>query len=121
MAIACEYCQSVCVDGTLKCLNCGAPVGASAPDFRSCPYCRRKLITLASPACNYCGRRLPEKYIKAREADLRRIRERDAIDDNDAVRDKVDEMIRRFARQSDNRASALIDFIDFIDPTDLFS
>ena len=121
MAKACEYCQSVCDEDALKCANCGAPVEASAPDFRSCPYCHRKLISLAGPACNYCGRRLPEKYIKARESDLQRIRERDAISDNDAVKDKVDDMIRRSARQSGNRANALIDFIDLIDPTDLFS
>lgn len=121
MAKACEYCQSVCDEDALKCINCGAPVGASAQDFRSCPYCRRKLISLASPACNYCGRRLPEKYIKAREADLRRIRKRDTLDDNNAVKDKVDEMIRRSSRQSGSMDGTLIDFVDLIDLTDLFS
>jgi hypothetical protein len=32
-----------------------------------------RLLALASPACSYCGRRLPENYIKARSEDLHRI------------------------------------------------
>jgi hypothetical protein len=38
-----------------------------------CPFCSHKLIALGSPACSYCGHRLPDEYIKAREADLSRI------------------------------------------------
>jgi hypothetical protein len=30
-------------------------------------------LALASPACSYCGRRLPKDYIKARTEDLQRI------------------------------------------------
>lgn len=76
MLLICEYCNSLTAKGELKCQNCGAPVGANpeAPsDFRTCPFCHRKLLALASPACSYCGRRLPEAYIKAREADFRRV------------------------------------------------
>jgi hypothetical protein len=77
MALTCPYCESVCADGATKCGSCGAPVGADAPppDYRVCPFCRRRLLALASPACNYCGRALPESYLKAREATLRRIGE----------------------------------------------
>ena len=74
--MTCDYCKSSVVDGALKCANCGAPIGfdsSAIPDYRSCPMCHRKLLALGSPACSYCGRRLPDEYIKAREADLRRI------------------------------------------------
>jgi hypothetical protein len=76
MASICEYCQSPCEDGQTSCPNCGAPVthaAAPAADFRVCPFCSHKLIALGSPACSYCGHRLPDEYIKAREADLSRI------------------------------------------------
>src|SRR6185295_12785418 len=56
-------------EGTAKCPNCGAVVGArEAPDFRFCPHCKRRLLALGSPACNYCGRALPADYQRAREA-----------------------------------------------------
>jgi hypothetical protein len=48
-------------------------LGVSALDYRRCPFCSRKLLALASPACSYCGRRLPQEYIAAHEADLRRM------------------------------------------------
>ncbi|HEV8485559.1 MAG TPA: hypothetical protein VGV87_18600 [Blastocatellia bacterium] len=57
-------------------MSCGAPVnhlGVTALDYRRCPFCSRKLLALASPACSYCGRRLPQDYIAAHEADLRRM------------------------------------------------
>ena len=76
MTVTCEYCQSPCKTGLLKCPNCSAPLGATpvpGVDYRHCPYCRRMLLALGSPACNYCGRRLPEEYIKAREGDLQRL------------------------------------------------
>src|SRR4051794_9467842 len=78
MAKTCDYCKGTCEDGALKCKNCGAPVSVEVSpgiDYRSCQYCHRKLLAHASPACNYCGRRLPEEYIKARESDLLRITE----------------------------------------------
>jgi len=72
--MTCDYCQSACADGAEKCGNCGAPFGERpAPDYRFCPHCRRRLLALGSPACNYCGRALPESFVKAREALLERI------------------------------------------------
>jgi len=40
----------------------------AAPDFRFCPHCKRRLLALGSPACNYCGHALPEDYVRARDA-----------------------------------------------------
>jgi hypothetical protein len=76
MASTCEYCQSPCEDGQTNCPNCGAPLthsGASVKDFTLCPFCGHKLLALGSPACSYCGHRLPDEYIKARTSDLNRI------------------------------------------------
>jgi hypothetical protein len=74
--LSCDYCHGVTVEGAAKCSNCGAPLGAKAPtDFRNCPYCKRRLLALGSPACNYCGKPLPENYLKAREAMWQRINE----------------------------------------------
>ena len=65
----CDYCQGAIEEGAAKCSNCGAAAGArEAPDFRFCPHCKRRLLALGSPACNYCGRALPEDYVRAREA-----------------------------------------------------
>ncbi len=65
----CEYCQAVCEEGATKCAACGAPLGeGEPPDFRFCPFCKRRLLALGSPACNYCGRALPEDFVRAREA-----------------------------------------------------
>lgn len=67
--MTCDYCQSAVEEGAKKCPNCGAAAGArQAPDFRFCPHCKRRLLALGSPACNYCGRTLPEEYARAREA-----------------------------------------------------
>ena len=69
MPTTCEYCQSLIEEGAAKCGNCGAAAGArEATDFRFCPHCKRRLLALGSPACNYCGRALPEEYVRAREA-----------------------------------------------------
>lgn len=69
MSRTCDYCQSVVEEGAAKCANCGAAAGArEAPDFRFCPHCKRRLLALGSPACNYCGRALPADYVRAREA-----------------------------------------------------
>jgi hypothetical protein len=65
----CDYCHGVMEEGAAKCQNCGAAAGArEAPDFRFCPHCKRRLLALGSPACNYCGRALPEAYVRARDA-----------------------------------------------------
>ncbi|HEX8147002.1 MAG TPA: hypothetical protein VF591_07470 [Pyrinomonadaceae bacterium] len=69
MSRACDYCQSAVEDDATKCANCGAAAATrEAPDFRFCPHCKRRLLALGSPACNYCGRALPEDYVRAREA-----------------------------------------------------
>ena len=76
MRLRCDYCQSECDQGAEKCMSCGAPLnhlGVTALDFRRCPFCSRRLLALASPTCSYCGRRLPQDYIAAHEADLRRM------------------------------------------------
>jgi len=67
--MTCDYCRGVLGEGATKCANCGAAVGErEARDFRVCPHCKRRLLALGSPACNYCGRALPEEYVRAREA-----------------------------------------------------
>ena len=69
MALTCDYCHGALEEGAKKCANCGAAVGAGEPrDFRFCPHCKRRLLALGSPACNYCGRALPDDYVRAREA-----------------------------------------------------
>jgi hypothetical protein len=74
MAATCDYCHGALGEGATKCANCGAAAGARAPrDFRFCPYCERRLLALGSPACNYCGRALPEEYARAREALRQRV------------------------------------------------
>jgi DNA-directed RNA polymerase subunit RPC12/RpoP len=81
--MTCDYCKSSAPDGVIKCANCGAPISHDSPvlpDYRSCPACHRKLLALGSPACSYCGRRLPDEYIKAREEDLKRITEVEGLE-----------------------------------------
>ena len=69
MPVTCEYCHAALGEGAAKCANCGAAAGArEAPDFRFCPHCERRLLALGSPACNYCGRALPEDFQRARDA-----------------------------------------------------
>ncbi|HEX8355508.1 MAG TPA: double zinc ribbon domain-containing protein [Pyrinomonadaceae bacterium] len=67
--MTCDYCQGALEAGATKCANCGAAAAPGEPrDFRFCPHCERRLLALGSPACNYCGRALPEEYVRAREA-----------------------------------------------------
>ena len=74
MPMTCEYCHSVLEEGATKCANCGASLEErEAPDYRFCPFCKRRLVALGSPACNYCGRALPEDFVKAREALFQRV------------------------------------------------
>ena len=77
MKYECSYCKTEFEGNGVNCPNCGAPVERIEPatNFRLCPFCGRKLLALASPACSYCGRRLPEQFIKARTEDLHRIGE----------------------------------------------
>ncbi|MFL6277132.1 MAG: hypothetical protein ACJ74G_18265 [Blastocatellia bacterium] len=80
------------------------------------------LLALGSPACNYCGRRLPEDYIKAREADLHRLTELDNHAPDPQLSAKLDTILRRTTRR-DNRESSLADLfsISMGDSSDPFS
>ena len=79
MSLTCDYCHGVCEERATKCESCGARLGPKpAIDYRFCPHCRRRLVALGSPACNYCGQALPEEYLKAREAMRQRISEMSA-------------------------------------------
>jgi hypothetical protein len=92
----CEYCQSAIEEDATKCGNCGASLGErEAKDFRFCPFCKRRLIALGSPACNYCGRALPEDFVKAREATLQRVSDVSAGHASD-------EQIRELEAESDD-------------------
>ena len=72
----CDYCHGALGEGAAKCANCGAVAGERPPaDYRFCPHCERRLLALGSPACNYCGRALPEDYVSARGQMLRRVSE----------------------------------------------
>jgi len=121
--MTCEYCKSSIVEGESRCASCGAPItldASAAPDFRSCPLCHRKLLALGSPACNYCGRRLPDEYIKAREADLKRIAEVSESEETKELGHKVDELIRETARRNRGQSSSALGLLDITTFTDLF-
>jgi DNA-directed RNA polymerase subunit RPC12/RpoP len=123
MAKTCGYCKGTCQEEALKCGNCGAPFSledSRETDYRSCPYCRRKLLALGSPACNYCGRRLPEEYIKARESDLLRISGVEEGNKSAEPDSKVDEILRQAVRRDRGQSSPIIDLIDLKNLTDLF-
>jgi RNA polymerase subunit RPABC4/transcription elongation factor Spt4 len=96
MPLVCEYCHSVLEKDATKCASCGASQGVrDATDFRFCPFCKRRLLALGSPACNYCGRALPEDFMKAREALWERI--------NDVGAGRAsDEEIEELERESDD-------------------
>ena len=104
MAATCEYCHSASAEGALKCGNCGAPFGdRPATDYRICPYCHRRLLALGSPACNYCGRSLPENYVKAHQSTLERIHEANAsgrasADDLGEFEKEKDDVFKRALR-----------------------
>jgi hypothetical protein len=122
MTLTCQYCQSPCAADLLKCPNCSAPIPTkvmSAADYRHCPFCRRVLLALGSPACNYCGRRLPEEYIKAREGDLQRLTTLDGHTPDPQLSVKLETILRQTARR-DHRESSLADLFDITDPADLF-
>jgi hypothetical protein len=100
MAATCEYCRGVIVEGATKCANCGAAVGERrAVDFRFCPYCERRLVALGSPACNYCGRALPEEFVRAREQMWQRVNDVSAgradEEEREALENEGDEAMRR--------------------------
>ena len=100
MVLICEYCQGTCGEGVHKCVNCGAPLNAEAAttDYRVCPHCKRRLLALGSPACNYCGHHLPDSYVRAHETTLRRIGEAGAgrtnVEESHGTDDENDNVVR---------------------------
>src|SRR3989442_3579106 len=115
-----EYCSALVGEGETRCASCGAPVtrDSDSRDFRTCPFCHRRLLALASPACNYCGRRLPEEYVKTREADLRRVVEVQGSSETTKTDRQVNRLIcqaagRQLMKQP--RSSELIDTTSLID------
>lgn len=98
--MTCDYCHGALKEGATKCVNCGAAVGEREErDFRFCPHCKRRLLALGSPACNYCGRALPEDFIKAREHMWQRVNElstgRAGEDEKEALENESDDAMRR--------------------------
>lgn len=115
--MVCEYCRGTLDANSSKCQNCGAPTDAwraTGPDFRVCPHCAKRLISLGSPACNYCGRRLPDSYLQAREQTKRRIEEIE----EDSVRNSspVFDLSAAFGNdeQDDDRSLSFRDIIKFL-------
>ena len=121
--MTCEYCESAIASGQTRCENCGAPISAEPAvtiDFRLCPTCHRKLLALGSPACNYCGTRLPEEYIKAREGDLKRVTEVEGNKSATEARTKIDGFFSESNRRYRGGSSSLALF-DITSLFDLFS
>jgi hypothetical protein len=79
------------------------------------------LLALASPACNYCGRRLPREYIEAREADLHRVSEIQEGIKKAEINGKAGEALGPPQRRSKGQSSSLVDLLDLENLTDLFS
>ena len=94
--MTCDYCHGVLEDGATKCANCGASAGRrEAPDYRFCPFCKRRLLALGSPACNYCGRALPEEHVKAREALWQKVRDAATPEELEELEKGGDDALRR--------------------------
>jgi double zinc ribbon protein len=124
MTPTCDYCKGPISEGAMNCGHCGAPfvgVDAALPDFRVCPFCSRRLLALASPACNYCGRRLPDAYLKAREGDLKRMSQVKDGEETSEVGRKVDELFRENLRRKRGSSSGSLGAIDIAGFFDLFS
>ena len=119
MPSVCDYCQTPCEDGQTNCPNCGAPLAhgaGQARDFSLCPSCGHKLLALGSPACSYCGHRLPDDYIKAREADLNRINQ---VEGDKKHLDAGSELLGDTLRVRVTRSSTTLDILS--DINNLFS
>jgi hypothetical protein len=98
--MTCDYCHGALEEDATKCANCGAAVGErEATDFRFCPHCKRRLLALGSPACNYCGRALPEEFVRAREQMWQRVNDvnagRASEDEKESLENEGDEAMRR--------------------------
>jgi hypothetical protein len=120
----CLYCKGLCEAGALKCKNCGAPTLSEdevTVDVRACPYCRRKLLALASPACNFCGLRLPDHFITRREAHLRRIMEVEDSSHKQKIKNRIDEVLRIAERHDKSGKDSMLELVNWSELTDLFS
>ena len=106
----------------MKCANCGAPItrDSSVPDYRCCPACHRKLLALGSPACSYCGRRLPDEFIRAREEDLKRITEVEGIESTEEL-SAVSELFSDTNRRKRSRSFSDPGVVDITSLIDFFS
>src|SRR6266852_469692 len=122
MGSTCEYCSALMGEGETRCASCGAPVtrDSDSTDFRTCPFCHRRLLALGSPACNYCGRRLPEEYVKTREADLRRVEVQGGSDTTETDR-KVNRLICQTAGRQLMKQPSSSELIDTPSLIDLLS
>src|SRR5438270_1746336 len=110
MPMTCDYCNSAIEEGATKCENCGASLGErEATDFRFCPFCKRRLLALGSPACNYCGRALPEDFVKAREALWQKVSD---VSEGDASEEEVKVLV---AESDDAMRRALRSLLDLKD------
>jgi len=100
--LTCDYCHGRVEEGETKCKGCGAPLSeGEPPDFRFCPFCKRRLLALGSPACNYCGRALPADFQKAREALWQRVSE---VNAGRATPEELDEELRESGDDDMRRA-----------------
>lgn len=91
----CDYCQGIIEEGAAKCPNCGAVGVREAPDFRFCPHCKRRLLALGSPACNYCGRALPADYARAREALWQKVSKATTPEELEELQQDGDDALKR--------------------------
>jgi hypothetical protein len=120
----CLYCKSFCENGALKCKNCGAPLIAEEEvtiDVRACPYCRRRLLSLASPACNLCGLHLPVNFIKIREEHLRRITNVSGKENQKEIKSKIDEVLKIAEKPGRTKRTLLFGLVEWTDLTNIFS
>ena len=90
--------------------------GAPVKDFTACPFCNHKLLALGSPACSYCGHRLPDDYIKARASDLNRIVQ---IEGEKKPPDSASDLLGNAIRVRMTRSTSTFDILS--DINDLFS
>ena len=119
MAFICEYCRGTCEEGLSSCQNCGAPVqhtGTGGLDIRFCPFCKRRLLTVGSPACNYCGKTLPDEYLLAHNVSKQRIEKltEESKQFTDAFR-KIEpsrDIEEIFGARSGSTAKGILDFVD---------
>src|SRR5687768_7251228 len=95
--------------------------GRSHSGCAACPYCRRKLLALASPACSFCGLHLPDHFITKRGAHLRRIMEVDDSSNNIKIKNKIDEVLRIAEKHDKSKKDSMLELVNWSELTNLFS